>query len=300
MFVILNKEKQDKYKTRKVVIMEKNIIEIHNLSFQYDTMRDKKTLDTISLSIKEGDWVTIIGPNGSGKSTLIKMINAILEADEGEIFVSDMPLNEENLWAIREKVGMVFQNPENQFVGSSVEDDVAFGLENSGIPREDMLVRVKESLERVGMWDMRNKAPSNLSGGQMQRVAIAGIIALRPDIIIMDESTSMLDPKGREEVLNTVKQIKEQDNLTVISITHDLNEAVESDEIIVMEAGQIVETGTPEEIFSYGEELIKMGLDVPFSEQLKKSLKKQGLHLPDYYLNEEALLEWLETYNSKM
>lgn len=280
--------------------MENNIIEIHNVSFQYDTTRAEKTLDNISLSIKEGDWVTIIGPNGSGKSTLIKTINAILEPSEGEIIVSGMPLNEENLWAIREKVGMVFQNPENQFVGSSVEDDVAFGLENSGIPREDMLVRVRGALERVGMWDMRDKAPSNLSGGQMQRVAIAGIIALRPDIIIMDESTSMLDPKGRQEVLNTVKQIKEEDNLTVISITHDLNEAVESDEIVVMEAGQIVETGRPKEIFSYGEKLITMGLDVPFSEQLKKSLEKEGLHLPEHYLDEEALLEWLETYNSKM
>lgn len=280
--------------------MENNIIEIHNLSFQYDTTRDEKTLDDISLTVKEGDWVTIIGPNGSGKSTLIKTINAILEPAEGEIIVSGLPLNEKNLWSIREKVGMVFQNPENQFVGSSVEDDVAFGLENNGVPREDMLVRVKESLERVRMWDMRDKAPSNLSGGQMQRVALAGIIALRPDIIIMDESTSMLDPKGRQEVLNTVKEIKEEDNLTVISITHDLNEAVESDEIIVMEEGRIVETGPPEQIFSYGEKLITMGLDVPFSEQLKKSLDKEGLHLPDHYLDEEALLEWLETYNSKM
>ncbi len=192
-------------------------------------------------------------------------------------------------------VGMVFQNPDNQFVGSTVEDDVAFGLENQGIPREEMLIRVKDALEKVRMAEFATREPARLSGGQKQRVAIAGVVALRPDIIILDEATSMLDPEGREEVISTIKKIKEESQLTVISITHDIDEAANANRILVMRQGELVREGTPKEIFSAGPELIDLGLDLPFPEKLKRALKERGVDVPSEYMTEERMVDWLWT-----
>ena len=209
-------------------------------------------------------------------------------------------MTEETVWETRKKIGMVFQNPDNQFVGTTVQDDVAFGLENHGIERNDMVQRVAQSLEKVKMEQFLNQEPHHLSGGQKQRVAIAGVIALRPDIIILDESTSMLDPRGREEVLETVRELKQDYHMTVISITHDLEEAAKADRIVVMNRGQLYREGTPEEIFQMDEELVKLGLDIPFPVKLSKILREKGLPLSRHYLSEEELVEELWTSHSKM
>lgn len=280
--------------------MTENIIELHNVSFRYTEDQPHLVLDDVNLAIKEGEWVTLIGPNGSGKSTLIKAMNGLIIPNSGKITVHGREMTDETLWALRRKIGMVFQNPENQFVGATVEDDVAFGLENIGMARDEMEVRVKDALERVGMWGLAAREPANLSGGQKQRVAIAGILASRPDVIILDEATSMLDPRGRQGVFDTIKEIKKEDALTVISITHDISEAIESDQILVMDKGKIVDAGTPAEIFAYGDKLIDLGLDSPFSENLKASLKKIGFPVPDEYLDKDEMMEMLWTYNSKM
>lgn len=280
--------------------MSENIIEMTDVSFRYTDESPDWILNNVSLSIQKGEWITLIGPNGSGKSTLTKAMNGLIIPNQGKINIGGTEMTAENLSEVRRKIGMVFQNPENQFVGATVEDDVAFGLENIGMPRDEMKVRVKDALERVHMWDLADRQPVNLSGGQKQRVAIAGVIASRPDIIVLDEATSMLDPHGRQVVFDTIKEIKQEDDLTIISITHDINEALESDRIFVMEQGQIIQTGSPEEIFTYGEKLIDMGLEVPFSEILKASLKKVGFPVPDEYLTEERMMEWLWTYNLEM
>ncbi len=280
--------------------MARTIIELKNVSFRYGEDQKLNALNNISLDIQEGEWITLIGPNGSGKSTLTKVMNGLIVPDAGDVVIDGITLDKKTLYEARKKIGMVFQNPENQFVGSTVEDDVAFGLENLFMPREEMLIRVKESLERVGMWEFANRAPVNLSGGQKQRVAIASIIASKPQIIVLDEATSMLDPQGREEVLATIKEIKEEDNLTIISITHDINEAVESDRIIVMNEGQIVDQGVFEEISTYGDQLLELGLEVPFSESLKQALQEQGFNVPEKYLTDEEMMEFLWTYSSEM
>lgn len=275
------------------------IINVKNVTYTYDDEDQRPALKGVSFSINKGEWVAIIGPNGSGKSTLAKTVNGLIEPDSGEVAVGGLELNEKNVWSIREMVGMVFQNPDNQFVGSTVQDDVAFGLENLGIPREEMLERVRTALEKVNMLEFAEREPARLSGGQKQRVAIAGIVALRPDIMILDEATSMLDPQGREEVLRTVKEVKEQENLSVLSITHDIDEAAAANRVLVMRDGQMIQEGTPETIFSYGEKLIELGLDLPFPERLKASLKKQGIDVPKDYLTEEGMVDWLWTYVSK-
>lgn len=275
------------------------IINVKNITYQYTEEDQRAALKDVSFSINKGEWVAIIGPNGSGKSTLAKTLNGLIEPDSGEVTVGGFLLNEENVWSIREMVGMVFQNPDNQFVGSTVQDDVAFGLENLGIPRDEMIERVRTALDKVNMLQFAEREPARLSGGQKQRVAIAGIVALRPSIMILDEATSMLDPQGREEVLRTVKEVKEQENLSVISITHDIDEAAEANRVLVMRDGKMVQEGTPEAIFSYGEELVKMGLDLPFPERLKASLQKQGIQVPTNYLTEEGMVDWLWTYVSK-
>lgn len=280
--------------------MSKNIIEMTDVSFRYTEENPELILNQVSLAIEKGEWITIIGPNGSGKSTLTKAMNGLIIPNQGKIVIDGTEMNQENLWSVRRKIGMVFQNPENQFVGATVEDDVAFGLENIQMPRDEMKIRVKDALERVDMWDLADRQPANLSGGQKQRAAIAGVIASRPEIIVLDEATSMLDPLGRQIVFETIKEIKEEDDLTIISITHDINEALESDRIVVMEKGEIVAVGTPEEIFAYGEHLIDLGLEVPFSETLKTSLREIGFAVPDEYLTDERMMEWLWTYNSKM
>lgn len=275
------------------------IVTLKNLTYQYRDTDDRLALEDVSLSIEAGEWVAIIGPNGSGKSTLAKTINGLIVPDKGDVKVGDLPLTEENLWKIREKVGMVFQNPDNQFVGSTVQDDVAFGLENLAIPRKEMVERVHSAIRKVKMDSFMEREPARLSGGQKQRVAIAGVVALRPDLIILDEATSMLDPQGRKEVIQTVKEIKEQENLTVISITHDIDEAALANRIFVMRAGHLIEEGTPAEIFANGDNLVHMGLDLPFPEKLKSALSRNGLSVPDTYLTDEGMVEWLWTLFSK-
>lgn len=272
----------------------KPIIELNAITVRY-TEEDRPALKNVSLSIEQGEWVALIGHNGSGKSTLAKTINGLILPQEGSVAVGDMLLNEENIWNIRKMVGMVFQNPDNQFVGSTVEDDVAFGLENQGIPRDEMVIRVKNALEQVRMEEFATREPARLSGGQKQRVAIAGVVALRPDIIILDEATSMLDPEGREEVISTIKKIKEENNLTVMSITHDIDEAANANRVMVMRQGELVREGTPAEIFSAGPELIELGLDLPFPEKLKAALKQRGISVPAAYLTEEGMVDWLWT-----
>ncbi|EQC68257.1 ATPase component of general energizing module of ECF transporter [Streptococcus sp. HSISB1] len=214
--------------------MTLNSIDVKHLTFKYTDQQDYNTLDDLSFHVKQGEWLSIIGHNGSGKSTTVRLIDGLLAAESGQIFVEGELLTEENVWNIRQKIGMVFQNPDNQFVGATVEDDVAFGLENKGIPLEEMKARVKEALKLVGMSAFANREPSRLSGGQKQRVAIAGAIAMRPNIIILDEATSMLDPEGRIELIQTIKEIRDKYNMTVISITHDLDEVALSDRVLVM------------------------------------------------------------------
>ncbi|WP_317913331.1 energy-coupling factor ABC transporter ATP-binding protein [Carnobacterium maltaromaticum] len=278
--------------------MEK-IIKLDDISYKYHPNEEVEALKNVSLSIEKGEWVAIIGHNGSGKSTLAKTINGLLAPTNGTVTVGNQLLTEETVWDVRRMVGMVFQNPDNQFVGSTVQDDVAFGLENSGVPRNEMVKRVTDAIDKVKMSDFIEKEPARLSGGQKQRVAIAGVVALRPDIIILDEATSMLDPQGRQEVLATVKAIKEEENLTVISITHDIDEAASANRILVMKNGQLIREGTPQEIFSFGDELIEMGLDLPFPEKLKSALKKRNIDVPKDYLTEEGMVDWLWTLLSK-
>jgi len=275
------------------------IIELRNVTFSYSEEDARPALNNVSLTIQQGEWIAIIGPNGSGKSTLAKTINGLIEANSGEVIIEGVALNAETVWDVRKKIGMVFQNPDNQFVGSTVQDDVAFGLENVGIPREEMVKRVADAVAAVNMAIFMDKEPARLSGGQKQRVAIAGIVALSPDIIILDEATTMLDPEGRHEVIETIQEIKEKENLTVITITHDIDEAAKANRIFVMEAGQLTRIGTPEEIFSLGKEIIDIGLDIPFPEKLKYQLKRQGLEVPEDYLTEEGMVNWLWTLLSK-
>lgn len=284
------------YWDKGVLLVNKSIISLRNVSFRYHEEDEKKALQNISLDIIEGEWLAVIGHNGSGKSTLARSMNGLLKVNEGTIMVDEELLNETNLHSIRKKVGMVFQNPDNQFVGTTVEDDIAFGLENIGMPREEMVKKIDTSLEMVKMSEFKEKEPARLSGGQKQRVAIAGVIALAPKVIILDEATSMLDPRGRQEVISTIKQLHKERKITVISITHDLDEAAQADRIVLMDEGRMAHVGKPEEIFALGDQLIEKGLDVPFSEKLKQSLAKRGLAVPEQYMDEERLVEWLWTF----
>lgn len=272
--------------------MAASVVKLSHIDFRYYGS-EVNSLTDVSLEIKEGEWVAIIGPNGSGKSTLAKIMNGLLVPAAGQVTIKDLTIDEETVWEARRSVGMVFQNPDNQFVGSTVEDDVAFGLENNGVPRQEMISRIEEALAEVRMSEFKAKEPARLSGGQKQRVALASILALRPDIIILDEATSMLDPNGRQEVIAAIRKIKERFNLTVISITHDLDEASLADRILMMQGGCLVQDKKPEEIFLMGEQLVEQGLDVPFSQKLKDALAARGLDVPDNYLDEEALLTWI-------
>lgn len=272
--------------------MSASVVKLSHIDFRYYGS-EVNSLTDVSLEIKEGEWVAIIGPNGSGKSTLAKIMNGLLVPAAGQVTIKDLTIDEETVWEARRSVGMVFQNPDNQFVGSTVEDDVAFGLENNGVPRQEMITRIEEALAEVRMSEFKDKEPARLSGGQKQRVALASILALRPDIIILDEATSMLDPNGRQEVIAAIRKIKERFNLTVISITHDLDEASFADRILMMQGGRLVQDKKPEEIFLMGEQLVAQGLDVPFSQKLKDALADRGLDVPDNYLDEEALLTWI-------
>ncbi|MCT0050294.1 energy-coupling factor ABC transporter ATP-binding protein [Lactococcus lactis] len=269
------------------------ILEVENLVFKYEKESDVNQLNGVSFSITKGEWVSIIGQNGSGKSTTARLIDGLFEEFEGKVKIDGELLTAENVWNLRRKIGMVFQNPDNQFVGATVEDDVAFGMENQGIPREEMIKRVDEALLAVNMLDFKTREPARLSGGQKQRVAVAGIIALRPEIIILDESTSMLDPTGRQEIMRVIHEIKEKYQLTVLSITHDLDEAASSDRILVMKAGEIIKEAAPSELFATSEDMVEIGLDVPFSSNLMKDLQKNGFDLPEKYLSEDELVELL-------
>lgn len=275
--------------------MKRSIISVRDVSFRYHEDDSRDALSHVNLEVFEGEWLAIIGHNGSGKSTLAKVMNGLQAASSGEVWIEGEQLTEDNVFAARRHVGMVFQNPDNQFVGTTVEDDIAFGLENIGMPREEMVKRIDDSLGMVRMAAFKEKEPARLSGGQKQRVAIAGMVALAPKVIILDESTSMLDPMGRQEVIATIQQLHEERGVTVISITHDLDEAAQADRIVLMEQGQIQRVGTPEEIFTLGHQLVEKGLDVPFSEKLKAVLAAQGLTVPEEYLDEERLVEWLWT-----
>jgi len=272
--------------------MSKALVVLDNICFQYDS-QEGFALKNVSFEVFEGEWLAIVGHNGSGKSTMAKILNGLQFPQSGKVNVCGIELNEQSVWDIRQKIGMVFQNPDNQFVGTTVEDDVAFGLENMGIPREVMLERIPESLEKVKMASFLNQEPHHLSGGQKQRVAIASVLALQPAIIILDEATSMLDPRGREEVLATIRELKESRNITVISITHDLEEAAKADRIIVMNKGERYKEGTPEQIFSLDEELVHLGLDIPFPVKLGKEFRKNGFHLTKHFLSEEELVNEL-------
>ena len=266
----------------------KSVIDVKNLSFRYKESQEYYDVKGITFHVKRGEWLSIVGHNGSGKSTTVRLIDGLLEAESGEIVIDDQRLTEENVWNIRRQIGMVFQNPDNQFVGATVEDDVAFGLENQGLSRQEMKKRVEEALDLVGMLDFKKREPARLSGGQKQRVAIAGVVALRPAILILDEATSMLDPEGRRELIETVKGIRKDYDMTVISITHDLEEVAMSDRVLVMKKGEIESTSSPRELFSRND-LDQIGLDDPFSNQLKHSLSQNGCDLPENYLTESEL-----------
>lgn len=275
-----------------------NIIEVKNLKYKYNQEDEQYTLNDISFHVKQGEWLSIIGHNGSGKSTTVRLIDGLLEAESGDIYIDGDALTIDNVWDKRRLIGMVFQNPDNQFVGATVEDDVAFGLENQGIPLEEMRSRVDEALELVGMTDFKTREPARLSGGQKQRVAIAGVVALRPKIIILDEATSMLDPEGRLDLIKIVREIKERHGMTVISITHDLDEVALSDRVIVMKQGQVESISTPDELF-IREDLADLDLNRPFTTELASSLRQNGLDLPLRYFTEEELEETLWELISK-
>lgn len=278
--------------------MRKKLIEFRNVSFRYGE-EGPWVLKDCSFEIYENEWVAIIGHNGSGKSTIAKLMNGLLFAEKGDIFINGIAVNKETMWDIRQYVGMVFQNPDNQFVGTTVRDDVAFGMENRGMPRDEMVKRIDQSLTAVGMNDYILTEPHRLSGGQKQRVAIASVLAISPEVIILDEATAMLDPRGRKEIMQTVSSVQNDNKLSLITITHDLSEVVQADRVIVMNNGEVWDESTPRHIFTKQSDLKDIGLDVPFVAVLADQLKQEGLQLADEPLNHEELLEELWTLHSR-
>ena len=277
------------------------IIKAVKLAFDYlkydedgNVQETQRAVDGVDVDIREGQFVAILGHNGSGKSTFAKHINALLLPSDGTIWIVGInTLEEPELWKVRQKAGMVFQNPDNQIIGSVVEEDVGFGPENMGVPTMDIWKRVNESLEKTGMTAYRHHSPNKLSGGQKQRVAIAGVMAMRPKCIVLDEPTAMLDPNGRKEVLAAVHQLNKQENVTVVLITHYMEEVIDADHVIVMDDGHVVMEGTPREIFSQVETLKKYRLDVPQVTLLAHELKQSGVELPDGILTTEELVNAL-------
>ena len=261
---------------------------IKNLSYSYE--QDKPVVDDVSLSIKRGSYVSLLGHNGSGKSTLAKLMIGLLPADGGTVVISGLELNDKNITAIRNKAAIVFQNPDNQFIGVTVEDDIAFSLENRNVNRDEMKRLVLEYAKKVGMEEFLNKEPGYLSGGQKQRVAIADALVINPEILILDEATSMLDPRGKRDILNLIREMKKENpNLTVISITHDVEEAYLSDEIILLEKGKVVEQATPITLFSNSEIVKKYNLDIPFEVQIRNKMKNEGMSVNDDNILNEAV-----------
>ena len=279
-----------------------SFLSIRNLKYEY-IRRDEENnvegittaVDDVSLDVKEGEFIAILGHNGSGKSTLAKHINAILFPEEGEVILDGMDTkDEEKLLDIRRTAGMVFQNPDNQIIGQVVDEDVAFGPENMGIPTDEIVQRVEESLKTLGMWEYRNASPNRLSGGQKQRVSIASVIAMHPKCIILDEPTAMLDPKGRYEVIRAARALNEVEGITIILITHYMEEVIHAHRVFVMDKGKVKLEGTPREIFSRVQELKEMRLTVPQVTELAWELKKAGLHIPDGILTRKELVEALK------
>ncbi|MFD2761932.1 energy-coupling factor ABC transporter ATP-binding protein [Lentibacillus juripiscarius] len=279
--------------------MRNSIVEFRNVSFRYGA-EEPWVLKDCSFSIHENEAVAIIGHNGSGKSTIAKLMNGLLFPQEGEIIINGQRVNEETVWDVRKDVGMVFQNPDNQFVGTTVQDDVAFGMENRGVPRDEMVKRIEDTLKAVGMQQYLMTEPHKLSGGQKQRVAIASVLAIFPSVLILDEATAMLDPKGRKEIMNTVTAVQEQRHLSLITITHDLQEVVQAERVIVMNEGKIWDEATPRGIFAKKEELQSIGLDVPFVAILSEELRKKGVPIANEALNQDELLEELWTSHLTM
>ncbi len=276
-------------------MMGENIVSVTNVSFQYPN-QEIFALTDVSFTVKRGEWLAIVGHNGSGKSTIAKLLNGLLLPTSGEIVLNQQtPLSEETVWDFRQAIGMVFQNPDNQFVGTTVRDDVAFGLENKGVPRDEMLRRIANCLSLVNMESFLDQEPHHLSGGQKQRVAIASILAIQPDILLLDEATSMLDPQGRQEVINTIHSLKRDHDLTVLSITHDLDEAARADRIIVFNQGTVFAKGTPQEIFQLEDKLESIGLDVQFPVKVSKKIKKKGIQMEGLPFTEEGLIKELWT-----
>ncbi|EAF8829173.1 energy-coupling factor ABC transporter ATP-binding protein [Listeria monocytogenes] len=277
--------------------MAESFVRLEHVFYKYEDT-EKYAVKDVSISAQKGEWVALVGHNGSGKSTIAKLLNGLLFPENGLIKIGHFVLSEKNIWDIRRQVGMVFQNPDNQFVGATVQDDVAFGLENHGVPHDTMVERVESALNEVGMQSYALHEPARLSGGQKQRVAIAGVLALQPDVIILDEATSMLDPRGRAEVMETIRIMREQEDITVISITHDLDEVLFADRVIVMNNGEVHSEGTPQEIFEQADAMREIGLGVPFIIELQEKLVAGGFETGSTVLSEGALLDQLWKLNS--
>lgn len=279
------------------------LFDIRHVSHTFET-EEGKTFDAlkdVTAQIKKGEFTAIIGTNGSGKSTLARHLNALLLPTEGELIVEGMRTSDAGrVWDIRQKVGMVFQNPDNQLVAAVVEEDVAFGSENLGVPPEEIRERVDLALEKVGMTSYRKQAPSMLSGGQKQRVAIAGVLAMKPDCIVLDEPTAMLDPKGRKEVMDTIHELNKKEGITIVLITHFMEEAVTADHILVIDKGVLKMEGTPREIFSQADKVTEIGLDVPVPADLARRLRKKGMAVSEKCMTDEELGEALCPFVSKM
>ena len=280
------------------------VLELKNLSYVYGTGTpfEKTAVNNLSLSIEKGEFIGIMGHTGSGKSTLVQMLNGLMKPTSGQVLLDgeDIWANPKDIRKIRFKVGMVFQNPDNQIVSSIVEEDVAFGPENLGVPPEEIRERVDLALEKVGMTSYRKQAPSMLSGGQKQRVAIAGVLAMKPDCIVLDEPTAMLDPKGRKEVMDTIHELNKTEGITIVLITHFMEEAVTADHILVIDKGVLKMEGTPREIFSQADKVTEIGLDVPVPADLARRLRKKGMAVSEKCMTDEELGEALCPFVSKM
>ena len=279
--------------------MRKKIVEFRNVSFRYGE-EQPWVLKNCSFEIYGNEAIAIIGHNGSGKSTIAKLMNGLLFPQEGEIVINGRPVTQDSIWDIRKDIGMVFQNPDNQFVGTTVQDDVAFGMENRGIVRDEMVRRIQDTLSAVGMQEYRLTEPHKLSGGQKQRVAIASVLAIFPQVLILDEATAMLDPRGRTEIMKTVTSVQEERNLSLITITHDLQEVIQAERVIVMNEGKLWDEAAPRDIFAKKAELRQIGLDIPFVAALSDELWKAGIPINNEALNHEELLEELWTSYSTM
>ncbi len=268
--------------------MVMSCVKVENLTFRYDLRQDKQTIEDVSFTMDPGEWLAIVGHNGSGKSTIARLLVGLLTPAQGHIYINGTKLMEETKWELRHQIGLVFQNPENQFIGTTVKDDVAFALENLNMPYEEMKQRVDHALEKVGMAAYANYDPSHLSGGQKQRVAIAGLLALHPSVLVLDEAMVMLDPASKQEVMAILHELKEHHQLAIISITHDMDEAEAADRMLVLQQGKVVETGEPAQVFQSGAQL-----EVPFIEQLRRKLKERGSTIPGSYMTEDEMVRWL-------